>query len=276
MERMTEVTLDPYAFAAQMFYMGVAAAVVGLLLGVWLLASKSERAAIFDAWLFWTTPLLLAQVLTTILGGVLWMMGVLPAMMITLVLGQWLMLLLGLGSLPGGLILARRMKKGRNRNWGGWTATVVGATVGVLAFSLAWLAVASMLFEPQQNEMLRDASSSLPAFLVIVPIALLAAPLEEAVFRLGMQGMMESAEKKGWMPMWATLVVPSAVWALGHAGTLTPHGIKEFQIFVVGLVLGLVYRKYGFGACVAVHLGLNLGALALVPLEMLVFRSGSG
>lgn len=263
---------DPYVFAAHLMYLSVAAVVATVLFVMVAMAPRKEREGIFNTWLVWSGPILLVQVAVTIAAVLFLIFHAITPEVFYLVIGQWLLVLLALAALPGGLLLARRARP-RKTDWGTWILTVAVATILVLGLSLIWIVLVSQVVGESEPTFFDELVESVPGMMILVPIAILAAPVEEAIFRLGLQGQLQVLEKRGWCPMWATLVVPSAVWALGHAGVFQPHGIKEIQIFLVGLVLGMVYRRHGFGACVAVHLGLNCGALALVPLEMYLFRN---
>jgi membrane protease YdiL (CAAX protease family) len=264
---------DPYVFAVQLFYLAASAVVFALMLVQLVLASRKEREGVFNTWLKWIGPIFLVQVLVTIAAVIFLFAGAIKEEDFLVVLGQWILVFLAVGAFPGGLLVEQRARGSRKSSRWSWFFTVAVATITVLAISMVWILAVSGFISEKPQTFLDELAKSIPGLIILVPIAILAAPVEEAIFRLGMQGQLMALEKRGWCPKWATLVIPSTIWALGHAGVVTPHGLKEFQIFLVGLVLGVVYRRHGFGACVAVHLGLNCGALLLVPLEMYLFRS---
>jgi hypothetical protein len=250
---MTETSPDLYTLIAQLSYIAIAAIVGCVSLVIIARSTRSQLSSIFHPLLLWSI-----QMIATLVGTVLLLLDRLPSDLLIAVLGQWIMLLLALACLPGGLLIqqSRTLSPGRAQ----WIAVVAIATLAVILFSFSWMGLAVWLFDPKASTILEELGDSPGGFFLLVCIALLAAPLEEAIYRLG-------------LPQWLPLFIPAFVWSLGHAGVLIPHGIKEFQIFVVGLVLGLVFRRYGFGACVAIHLGLNGGVLALHSFESLIFQS---
>ena len=105
-----------------------------------------------------------------------------------------------------------------------------------------------------------------PAFLILVLIISTAAPFyEEVIFRLALQNFVALfLRKRGISTSWA-IVLSAGVWTLGHTGLVVPVGVKELQIFGVGLVLGKVMEKAGLEGCIAVHLMLNLFAILYAP-----------
>jgi membrane protease YdiL (CAAX protease family) len=116
----------------------------------------------------------------------------------------------------------------------------------------------SLLFKPEFDT---------PASLVLVLIITTAAAFyEEVVFRLALQNLAAGLLRKhGLSSSWAILL-SAGVWTLGHTGMVVPVGLKELQIFGVGLVLGKVMDKAGLEGCIVVHLMLNLLALLYAPL----------
>ncbi len=104
------------------------------------------------------------------------------------------------------------------------------------------------------------------SFLILVLIISTAAPFyEEVIFRLAFQNLVAIfLRKRGISTSWA-IVLSAGVWTLGHTGLVVPVGVKELQIFGVGLVLGKVMEKAGLEGCIAVHLMLNLCAILYAP-----------
>jgi membrane protease YdiL (CAAX protease family) len=94
-------------------------------------------------------------------------------------------------------------------------------------------------------------------FLAISCLALAAAVLEEFLFRGAMMGLLRRLR----LPLWLVIVLPAAVWAIGHVGYIQPHGFKELQIFVLGVIFGWVRVRAGLTAAVWLHLANNAGAL---------------
>jgi hypothetical protein len=90
-----------------------------------------------------------------------------------------------------------------------------------------------------------------------------AAFYEEILFRLFVQNLFERLLRKFSLRVPIAIAATSAFWAMGHYGMLVPHGVKELQIFGVGLVLGYASRRYGLEVCIVAHLALNLFAFVI-------------
>jgi membrane protease YdiL (CAAX protease family) len=86
---------------------------------------------------------------------------------------------------------------------------------------------------------------------------LIAVPVEEVVFRGVIQGWLETrARRRGWGPA-VPVVLAALLWTCGHAGLVEPQGIKEIQIFVLGLVFGWARLRWGLLGAVVAHGVLN-------------------
>lgn len=86
---------------------------------------------------------------------------------------------------------------------------------------------------------------------------LLAAPVEEVIFRLGLQSRLERwAGGRGWSPL-VPIVMTSFLWTLGHAGIVEPQGVKELQIFLLGVLFGWGRRRWGLAGAILAHGMLN-------------------
>lgn len=158
------------------------------------------------------------------------------------------------------------------RTW--WAAGIMGTAV-IIAWSMVWLAGVQALFgfELEAGEGFEKVLDKSISWLVFVPMALMAAFLEEITFRLGLQGLVARLLARRDPGGLVAIVVSSIVWALGHAVNVTPHGWKEVHIFVIGIVLGRLMQTHGLRAAIAAHFGLNAlsllaaGAAALFGVE---------
>ncbi|MDD3627445.1 MAG: CPBP family intramembrane metalloprotease, partial [bacterium] len=87
---------------------------------------------------------------------------------------------------------------------------------------------------------------------------ILAGVREEIVFRLFIQrGLTKLINKKFWGPF-ISITLVSIVWAFGHYGTLVPGWVKILQIFIFGILLGILSRRHGIGSCILVHVMFNI------------------
>ncbi|CAN5362268.1 hypothetical protein BH09SUM1_BH09SUM1_18230 [soil metagenome] len=143
--------------------------------------------------------------------------------------------------------------------------------LGVLGF--VWSAVAVRLAmtllsaEMKENFTFRDVSARYPLeFASIFFFTLIAAALEEILFRGGIQTMLSR-----WINPHAAIAVTALLWAFGHTGYMTPIGAKEAQIFGLGLLFGYARQKYGLRAAIVMHVVNNaLSVLAmLLPWDLL-------
>ncbi|MFH1468609.1 MAG: CPBP family intramembrane glutamic endopeptidase, partial [Pseudomonadota bacterium] len=85
-----------------------------------------------------------------------------------------------------------------------------------------------------------------------------AAVTEEVAFRGLLLGfLLATLGRRRWGPAAAGLVT-ALVWAAMHLGMTDAPLLKAGQITLVGLLLAELTRRWGLGAAVATHLGLNL------------------
>ena len=88
---------------------------------------------------------------------------------------------------------------------------------------------------------------------------------EEIIFRLGLQnGLTYLMRSSRFGHYWAVLGT-TALWCLGHVGTLEPNWVKFAQIFVFGLVLGNLNRRFGIIPCIMTHVLFNISMALLTP-----------
>jgi membrane protease YdiL (CAAX protease family) len=172
--------------------------------------------------------------------------------------------------LPGyplfrGVARAGRRIAGRARSFP-WVPTLV-AGGGFLVYTALLFAATRPRVSPvlqkamQTWEGLMKQSSS--PVLAAVLVSLIAVK-EEVTYRLFMQTQLEwwmrGREHAGAL----AILVTSTLWTLGHAGALEPNWVKFVQIFPMGIVLGIMRRRWGLAPCMLAHLVLNLvGVVAL-------------
>ncbi len=88
---------------------------------------------------------------------------------------------------------------------------------------------------------------------------------EEIMFRLGLQnGLTYLWRSSAYGHHWAVLGT-SALWSIGHIGMVDPDWVKIVQIFVFGLVLGQMNRRFGVVPCMITHTLFNVAMAALTP-----------
>jgi len=253
-----------YALIAQLVFLGAGACAAGLSLAYLagrpaslepLLAREAKLAA--EA----VIGIQAALTLAALAGG---LAGVVPLSIGSKVYANWVLVALAGAILPTGLIMEAKAWQGRarptRRQW--WMA-VGFASAGLLVFSLAYYGFAGLLIDLEEDRFIAEDSRLAVFWVLFPPVALMAAPLEEVIFRLGIQRYLERL-LAGWRRGgWWAIAITAAIWAVGHSAYVRPHGVKELQIFVLGVVLGWMRVRYGIGAAIAAHLALNAASMAL-------------
>lgn len=134
-------------------------------------------------------------------------------------------------------------------------------------FVAAWAGYSQLLFwafSPQLSEDLIHAwgLDGDDALEVVTPVGValigLAGAGEELMFRLGIQNFLANVCNWWGRNYWLAIITTSAVWTLGHAGSLDPDWVKFLQIFPAGVALGWLFRKHGIESCIAVHVLFNV------------------
>lgn len=57
-----------------------------------------------------------------------------------------------------------------------------------------------------------------------------------------------------------SIILGSSIWALSHPGIIETGGMKLIQIFLIGIILGILMLKKGIECCCAAHTVFNLVA----------------
>jgi membrane protease YdiL (CAAX protease family) len=169
---------------------------------------------------------------------------------------------IGIACLPAALSLGkpkvRRPWKAKER------ASIYTMALVTLGWSFISLPLLSVLFhfkiEIPDNSFVRFISPDrITEYLSFCCFALLGAVVEEIIFRGVIQGSLE----KTFMGRWGALVITSIIFALGHAGYITPHGLKEIHTFGLGMLFGLARYYYGIHTAIVLHFMNNLIAVVL-------------
>jgi membrane protease YdiL (CAAX protease family) len=145
--------------------------------------------------------------------------------------------------------------------------TFIALLIAALSWSLAWIVVVSFVdaVKVQEDFMFENVSPLLRPFewVFVLGFAVALAIIEEAIYRGGVQ---QAVEKWSGRP-WLGIVVASAVWALAHGGYVEPFGVKEFQIFLLGVLIGVAANRHGLRGAIAIHVANNLMGVGLTFLE---------
>lgn len=103
----------------------------------------------------------------------------------------------------------------------------------------------------------------------ITPVSILilssAAISEEIIFRLGIQTWLAYLWRSFRFGSYGSILVTTALWCAGHIGMLDPDWVKLVQIFVFGLTLGYLNRRFGVIPCIVTHVVFNIVMSMLGP-----------
>lgn len=251
--------LEPslYQFLASVMYLAAAAAVAGVNLMLALSRLRRVWHAVTRQHLAFSAGIVALQLFASILGLALFLLEAIEPILLIAVLANWLILVLALASAPAGLAYLVDHRPDSKPALS-MTMAVFFGTVFVVAFSFGFIALVGLLVDIEAGTDLAPFLESAGGIVLFIPIAILAAFMEEILFRVGMQGLLLHACARMKCSPWWAIAATSGVWAIGHAGIMTPHGLKEFQIFVIGLIFGWLAWRYGPRAAILAHLGLNL------------------
>lgn len=144
---------------------------------------------------------------------------------------------------------------------------VWGLLVAALLWSIVWIVVISQIdsVKVRDDFMFKDVSPykrpfeyvSVTAFVVSLAI------VEEIIYR----GAVQQAVAKITRLPWLGVGVSAVTWALAHGGYTEPFGVKEFQIFVLGVIIGVAAQRHGLRAGMMIHIANNLLGLGMVFVE---------
>lgn len=255
---------DAYQVVAQVIFLCAAlgACAWGLVRGG-LLAARDWRQVTTRRLGIWVGVLVAAQVLASALGVGLALAGVVAWGTGLLAAGGFVLLLPALLVLPAGLARDSERHLPGEGNSARRRLVITAVTIACIVGSLGYLLAVSQFVTLEVDSSLEALMQDKLALFVFLPVALIAAPVEEIIFRQGIQQPL--IDRLGGSPLaaWGCIAFTALIWAVGHSAYVTPHGIKEAQIFLVGLGFGWLHWRYGLVACTAAHLGLNGSMLAL-------------
>jgi hypothetical protein len=110
--------------------------------------------------------------------------------------------------------------------------------------------------------------SALKASLLGLPVLVGAAVYEEILYRGVLQAWLVRWLAPGRYAVGIAITVVSILWALAHAGNAEPLVYKLAQIFLIGIVLGWLARRYTVEAAIVAHATLNVVSTVAMLLIM--------
>ena len=144
---------------------------------------------------------------------------------------------------------------------------VVGAIIGVIC-----AAVTQFVFHVvhvQESEAIRQMQQWFPhleetsAWLTIpsnLGFVCSAAIFEEMIFRGGILGFLLRITKNHAGLAWLWILLVAGLWSILHVYNSDHPALKIAQIFLFGIALGYMTRRWGLLSAIAGHLGLNISA----------------
>ena len=140
-----------------------------------------------------------------------------------------------------------------------WTPVCV---IGAVVYSCVLFTLVPVHISEAMRAMLESSTASaspamepsVTAGLVMFEFAL----IEEITFRLGIQNYLAYVLKLRGNNYVVAILLTTVLWSIAHVNTLEPTWVKIAQVFPLGIVLGLLFRRYGVGVCIAVHSLFNL------------------
>ncbi|MCK4666785.1 CPBP family intramembrane metalloprotease [Candidatus Dependentiae bacterium] len=87
---------------------------------------------------------------------------------------------------------------------------------------------------------------------------IIAAFKEEIFFRLFIQRFLMNLFKNQSIGLWFGILTTSIIWSIGHYGLLQPGWVKLVQIFIFGIVLGVISHRRGISSAIAIHVIFNI------------------
>jgi membrane protease YdiL (CAAX protease family) len=124
--------------------------------------------------------------------------------------------------------------------------------LGIIVFSKILFALTS----PQVSAIaLNYGMTMTPHFTVQgMLIVLNAAFFEEITYRLGIANLLAGQFKLKGHWYWVAAIVSNAIWTSMHTNIIDPNWIKYLQIFPSGIILTILFRRFGIESSIAAHM----------------------
>ncbi|MCR9260359.1 MAG: CPBP family intramembrane metalloprotease [Pseudomonadaceae bacterium] len=138
----------------------------------------------------------------------------------------------------------------------GWLAVVSASVLFLVVFSFGLFWVTGATTSKALLE-LGDTEAEV-SMLIVICVVFALAFAEEIIFRLGLQNWLTYSWGNSNRAHYSAISFSSFIWMLGHVGMMDPDWAKFLQIFLIGLLLGFMNRKYGVLACIVTHCLFNV------------------
>ncbi len=158
---------------------------------------------------------------------------------------------------------------GRERRFDGWAVAAAWGTllglVSVAAFQYLGVEVNPMVNAIQALTPHLDRSALIYQVAVFLPATVGAAIAEEVVYRGLIQPWLARVIGGTTLTLVAANVITSALWAIAHSLNTNDMEAKLLQVFAIGLIFGVIARRYSVEASMVSHALLNIFAV-MTPL----------
>lgn len=111
----------------------------------------------------------------------------------------------------------------------------------------------------KENDLILSTRDNIVVLIVVIQAAI----GEEILFRLGIQNFLAHSLKLQEKKYWIAIVITAFLWALGHSAVLDPAWVKIAQIFPIGILLGILYEKFGIECAILSHSVFNVATFLL-------------
>ncbi len=151
----------------------------------------------------------------------------------------------------------------------------IGTGILCVCYTLAIFSLFKTQGNPKFLKELDESGLTRPGAEFFLFVSALAAPVyEEVIFRFVLIGAFLNWAKRlrplgelapGYRAGVAILI-STLLWTVLHSGMLIPFGVKEAQIFGIGIMLSWLFWHYGLEACIIAHTIINVATSLLIHL----------
>ena len=141
------------------------------------------------------------------------------------------------------------------------TKVVVFSVLFLTLYSVFLFRVTSARLNITSQPIPSAISLGVPQFFAFLFVNLAVVIREEIMYRLCLQTLVTYWLREYRWAWTLAVLISTLLWSMGHFGIVLPEWAKFVQVFVVGILLGVVMHKQGFESCILIHLGLNLSMM---------------
>jgi membrane protease YdiL (CAAX protease family) len=170
------------------------------------------------------------------------------------------------------LIFMRNFSYLKTKNFG--KKALLGYCVGlvILGYLVIFYTIAKQYFKiwiPLSPYYSNAISTPLP-FIVPIAIGIQAAISEEFIYRI----FAISLFKKIFKNIYIAVIFSALIWGLGHSTiSIYPVYMRAIEVTIIGIILGIVFLKYGLEVTIFAHLGIDVILIATPLIKSGIFNA---